>query len=183
MTSELEKMLAGEAYDPSDPELVAGRNRASELTRAYNETPPDAGKRRQELLDELFGTVGEATVEPPIRCDYGFNVHVDDGFYANFDCVLLDVCEITFGEHCLLGPAVHVYTATHPLDAAERADGLEMGEPVTVGDHVWIGGQAVLTPGVTVGDRAVVAAGAVVTDDVPSDVVVAGNPATVVKEL
>ncbi len=93
------------------------------------------------------------------------------------------MCEITFGEHCPLGPGVHVYTATHPLDAEERAAGLEMGEPVTVGDHVWMGGRAVLTPGVSVGDRAVVAAGAVVTDDVPSDVVVAGNPATVVKEL
>ncbi len=93
------------------------------------------------------------------------------------------MCEITFGEHCLLGPGVHAYTATHPLDAEERAAGLEMGDPVTGGDHVWIGGRAVLTPGVTVGDRAVVAAGAVVTDDVPSDVVVAGNPATVVKEL
>jgi len=108
---------------------------------------------------------------------------VGENFYANFDCVILDVCRVEIGRNCLVGPGVHVYTATHPLDPDERVDGLEYGKPVTVGDNVWIGGRAVLNPGVTVGDNAVVASGAVVAEDVPDDVVVQGNPATVVREL
>jgi maltose O-acetyltransferase len=182
--SEKEKMLAGELYDASDPELVADREAARALTRWYNDTGADQQDRRTTLLGELFGTVGaDVAVEPPVRCDYGYNVHVDDGFYANFGCVLLDVCRIDVGRNCLLGPGVHVYTATHPLDAATRIEGPEYGKAVEIGDDVWVGGRAVLNPGVTVGDRAVVASGAVVTDDVPSDVVVQGNPATVVKDL
>ncbi|WP_136602424.1 sugar O-acetyltransferase [Salinigranum halophilum] len=184
MQSEKEKMLAGELYDAADPELVADRESARALTRWYNETGPDQADRRETLIGELFGTVGEdVAVEPPFRCDYGYNIHVDDGFYANFGCVFLDVCEITVGRNCLLGPGVHVYTATHPLDAATRIEGPEYGKPVSIGDDVWVGGRAVVNPGVTVGDRAIVASGAVVTADVPSDVVVRGNPADVVKEL
>jgi maltose O-acetyltransferase len=183
MSSELEKMIAGETYDPNDPELVAARERASELTREYNRTRRGETERRATLLEELFGSVDDAEVFAPIYCDYGFNVHAGDEFFASFDCVFLDVCDIEFGEGCMLGPGVHVYTATHPLDAQKRASGLESGIPVTVGDQVWIGGRSVLTPGVTVGDRSVIGAGSVVVDDVPSDVVVAGNPATVVKEL
>ena len=122
-------------------------------------------------------------MEPPFRCDYGYNVRVGERFYANFDCVVLDVCPVEFGANCLLGPGVRVYTATHPLDAGERAGGLESGRPVSVGDGVWIGGRAILDPGVDVGDGAVVGSGAVVTEDVPPGVVVRGNPATVVGEL
>jgi maltose O-acetyltransferase len=123
------------------------------------------------------------TVEPPFRCDYGTQIHVGDDCFANYGCVVLDVCRVAFGDDCLLGPGVHVYTATHPLDAESRRSGLEYGKPVTVGDEVWVGGRAVLNPGVTVGDRAMVASGAVVTEDVPSDCVVQGNPAEVVKRL
>ena len=184
MDSEMEKMLAGERYDPTDPELVAVHRRAQELTTRYNRTDPDEGDERRELLDDLFGTVGEeATVQTPFQCDYGFNVHVGDRFFANFDCVVLDVCRVEFGDDCMLGPGVHVYTATHPLRAEDRASGLEYGKPVTVGDDVWVGGRAVINPGVTVGNGSVVASGAVVTDDVPEDVVVQGNPATVVREI
>lgn len=178
------RMVAGEPYDALDPELIAERAAARQLTRLYNETGPSDTERRSLLLSELFGSGGEdADVEPPFRCDYGWNVHVGSGFYANFGCVFLDVCEIRFGRDCLLGPGVHVYTATHPLDAAERAAGLESGAPVAVGDRVWIGGQAVVNPGVTIGDDSVVAAGAVVVEDVPSGVVVGGNPAEVLREL
>jgi len=184
MTSEKEKMLAGELYDPSAPELVADHERASELCRRYNRTTPSDGERRAALLEELFGSVGaDPHVEPPFRCDYGDQIAVGDGFFANFGCVFLDVRSVDFGDRCLLGPGVHVYTATHPLDASERATGKEYGEPVRVGDDVWIGGQAVVNPGVRVGDRSVVASGAVVTRDVPADVVVQGNPAEVVREL
>lgn len=177
-------MLGGELYDPRDPELVAARERARELTDRYNRTAATDSDERRAILSELFGSLGEAvTVEPTVRCDYGEHIHVGDRFFANFDCVFLDVCRIRFGDRCLLGPGVHVYTATHPLDADERAAGLEYGKPVTVGDDVWIGGRAVLNPGVTVGDGGVVGSGAVVTEDVPANTVVQGNPATVVKEL
>jgi len=184
MPSERTKMLDGEPYDPADPELVTGRARARRLARLYDNTTAHDDAIRRAILADLFGTVGgEITVEPPFRCDYGSQIHVGDGFYANFGCVVLDVNTVEFGEDCLLGPGVHVYTATHPLAPEPRRRGIESGEPVTVGDNVWIGGQAVLNPGVTVGDDAVVASGAVVVDDVPSGTFVAGNPAEVVREI
>ncbi|SEQ00193.1 sugar O-acetyltransferase [Natrinema salaciae] len=182
MDSEKEKMLNGELYDADDPELVAERERARDLTRRYNRTNEQT--ERRALLEELLGSCGEeCEIEPPFRCDYGYNIHVGENFYANFDCVILDVCRVDIGQNCQIAPGVHIYTATHPLDATERIEGPEYGKPVTVGDNVWIGGQAILNPGVTVGDNSVVASGAVVTTDVPEKVVVQGNPATVVKEL
>jgi maltose O-acetyltransferase len=184
MAGEKEKMLNGERYDPSDPELVADRERANELTRRFNETAPDEDGQRDEILRDLLGSVGDGVhVEPPFRCDYGSNLHLGDGVYANFDCVVLDVCRVEIGADTLLGPGVHVYTATHPLDPDERRSGAEYGKPVTIGDNVWIGGQATINPGVTVGDDSVVASGTVVADDVPEGVVVQGNPAEVVREL
>lgn len=177
-------MLAGEMYDPGDPELVADRRAARRLTRLYDTIPPGDDERRSLVLGELLGSGGSsATIEPPFRCDYGYNVHVREDFYANFGCVFLDVCEIRFGSECMLGPSVHAYAATHPIDADERTSGAEYGAPIEVGDRVWIGGRAVLTDGVTVGDDAVVAAGAVVVEDVPDGVVVGGNPAQVIRDL
>lgn len=184
MGSEKERMLRGELYDASDPELVAERERARELTDRYNRTAVHEQEKRRELLEELLGSLGEeCVIEPPFRCDYGYNIHVGENCYASFDCVVLDVCRVEIGRNCLLAPGVHIYTATHPLDAAERIEGPEYGKPVTIGENVWIGGRAVLNPGVTVGDDSVVASGAVVTEDVPNEVVVQGNPATVVTEL
>lgn len=184
MTSEKEKMVDGKMYDPTDPELVAGRERARRLIRQYNQTEETQHERRKDLLYELFGSMGDRIlIEPPFRCDYGDNIYLGENFYANFGCVVLDVCPVKIGRDCLIGPGAHIYTATHPLNATERNSGYEYGKPVTIGDGVWIGGRAVLNPGVTVGDGSVVASGAVVTDDVPGGVVVQGNPATVVKEL
>ena len=184
MPSEKEKMLAGELYDASDPRLTSERQNAEALTSWYNETAPEATDRRRQLLGELFGSLGDgAVVEPPFRCDYGSTVHVGDDCYANVDCVFLDVCRIDVGRHCLVGPGVHLYTATHPLDAETRAEGPEYGRPISIGDDVWIGGRAVVNPGISVGDRSVVGSGTVVTEDVPDDVVVQGNPAQVIKEL
>jgi maltose O-acetyltransferase len=177
-------MLNGELYDAGDPELVAERERARDLTRRYNRTTAHDQTERRELLEELLGSRGEeCDVEPPFRCDYGYNIHLGENFYANFDCVILDECRVDVGRNCQIAPGVHIYTATHPLDATERTEGREYGKPVTVGDNVWIGGRAVLNPGVTVGDDSVIASGAVVTEDVPDEVVVGGNPATVIKEL
>jgi maltose O-acetyltransferase len=176
--SEREKMLSGELYDASDPELVAGRRRARDLLVLYNADP------QPNLLRELFGEVGpDAVVEPPFHCDYGDNVTVGVRFYANAGCVFLDCAPITIGDRVLLGPGVHLYAATHPTDAETRRRGLEYALPVTIGDDVWIGGAAVALPGVTIGDRAVVGAGSVVTSDVPADVVVAGNPCRPLREL
>lgn len=184
MDSEKKKMLNGELYDAEDPELVAERERARELTREYNQTASDDYEERRDLLTELLGSLAdECYIEPPFRCDYGYNIHVGENFYANFDCVILDECRVDIGQNCLIGPGTHIYTATHPLDVHKRIKDLEYGKPVTIGENVWIGGQAVLNPGVTIGDNAVVAAGAVVTADVPNNVVVQGNPASVIKDL
>lgn len=184
MRSELEKMQAGELYDPCDPELGAARLRARQLSRRFSAMPDDDGKGRISLLRELFGSVGEGSwVEPEFRCDYGFNIHVGRRFFANFNCVILDVCEVHIGDDCLIGPQVGIYTAMHPLDATERSSGREYGRPVTIGNQVWIGGGAIINPGVTIGDRAVIASGAVVTKDVPADTVVGGNPAVVLRSL
>ncbi|MDJ1434164.1 sugar O-acetyltransferase [Halostagnicola sp. A-GB9-2] len=184
MASEREKMVNGELYDPDDPQLVARRRETRELTEEYNETPVSDEAQRTALVNELFGSVGDDVyLEPPFRCDYGFNIHVGDDFYTNFECVILDACPVTIGDDCMLGPGVHIYTATHPLEAAERVKGPEYGKPVTIGDNVWIGGRAVLNPGVTIGDGAVIGSGAVVTEDVPENVVVQGNPAEIIKEV
>jgi maltose O-acetyltransferase len=184
MPSEKEKKQSGTLYDPTDSELVAERTQARELTRQYNQTKESEADRRQELLSELFGTADNTThINPPFQCDYGYNIHVGENFFAHFDCVVLDTCRVDIGKNCMIAPGVHIYTATHPLDANERINGPEYGKPVTIGDNVWIGGRAVLNPGVTVGDDSVIASGAVITEDVPDGVVVQGNPAEIVKKL
>jgi maltose O-acetyltransferase len=171
-------MLAGELYDARDPELVAARARARELLGRFNAQPD------RSLLEELLGSVGpEAVIEPPFHCDYGFNVSVGERFYANVGCVFLDCAPISIGDGVLLGPAVQLYAATHPLDAETRRRGLEYALPISVGDDVWIGGGAIVLPGVTIGDRAVVGAGSVVTRDIAADAIVAGNPARTVRHL
>jgi maltose O-acetyltransferase len=184
MKSEKEKMISGELYLAADPELLKDRLNARRLTRLYNQTPETEDLKRTELLKELFGSTGENLfVEPTFRCDYGYNIHVGKNFYANFDCVFLDVCEIRIGDNCFIAPGVHIYTATHPLNSDERISGVEYGIPVTIGHNVWIGGRAVLNPGVKIGNNVVIASGAVVTKDVPDHVVVGGNPAKVFKHI
>lgn len=184
MKSEYEKMTAGEPYCPLDPELCARRAKARIFTSAYDRTTDADLAEREDLLRGILGSCGKAPyVEPTFRCDYGCNVHVGDDFYANFDCVMLDTCPITIGDRAMLGPGVHIYTACHPLDSAERSSGVEYGKPVTIGSDVWLGGRAVVNPGVTIGNRVVVASGAVVASDVPDDCVAAGVPARIVKKL
>lgn len=184
MKTEKEKMLAGELYFAADAELTQVRENARRLTRLYNGTLETELSERTALLKELFGSVGSnAYIEPSIRCDYGANIYVGDNFYANFDSVFLDVCDIKIGHNCFIAPGVHIYTATHPLDPIERTSGAEYGKPVTIGDNVWIGGRAVINPGVTIGHNAVIASGSVVVKDVPDNVVVGGNPARIIKEI
>ncbi|GAC43637.1 maltose acetyltransferase domain-containing protein [Paenibacillus popilliae] len=184
MASEKEKMIQGELYRAGDEELVRDRERARRLTRLYNQTVETDYKERTSLLQSLFGSLGEGFyIEPSFKCDYGYNIHVGSRFYANFDCVLLDVCEIHIGDDCFLAPGVHIYTATHPLDPIARISGAEFGKPVTIGDRVWIGGRAIINPGVTIGNNVVIASGAVITKDVPDNVVVGGNPARIIKTI
>lgn len=170
--SEHAKMLAGELYNPYVPDLTAARTRARELARRFNATADPAVLR--ELLPHADPSVG---IEPPFFCDYGTNIRLGKKVFFNFDCVVLDCAPVTVGDHTLFAPGVHIYTATHPLDAAQRRTGLESAKPVTVGADVWVGGGAILLPGVTVGDAAVIGAGSVVTKDVPAGAVVGGNPA------
>ncbi|MEC0236402.1 sugar O-acetyltransferase [Paenibacillus kribbensis] len=182
--TEKEKMLSGELYYGSDPELMRERLNARRLTRLFNQSIETDDEQRIELLTELFGSTGKNLyVEPSFHCDYGYNIHVGENFYANFDCVFLDVCEIRIGDNCFMAPGVHIYTAAHPLEAQERNTGAEFGKPVTIGHNVWIGGRSVINPGVKIGNNVVVASGAVVTKDVPDHVVVGGNPARVIKQI
>ncbi|MBF8418761.1 maltose acetyltransferase domain-containing protein [Heyndrickxia coagulans] len=182
MSTEKEKMIAGKLYNAGDPELAQARLNARRLVRTFNETNETDLETRTALLKKLFGSTGECLfIESDFRCDYGFNIHVGENFYANFDCVILDGGPVEIGKNCMLAPGVHIYTATHPLDAKTRVSGLELTKPVKIGDNVWIGGRAVINPGVTIGNNAVIASGAVVVKDVPDNAVVGGNPARIIK--
>jgi len=184
METEKEKMLAGEMYDPADLVLLKDREEARRKVRIYNQTLETEGEKRTKLLKELLGSTGENVyMEPNIRFDYGYNTFVGENFFANFDCTILDVCEVQFGNNCMLAPGVQIYTATHPINPTERNSGKEYAKPITFGNNVWIGGSAIINPGVTVGDNVVIASGAVVTKDVPDNVVVGGNPAKVIKQI
>lgn len=183
MSEEKRKMIAGELYCPSDEQLYNDRVKSRHLIHRYNHTSPDEKAVRQHLLTELLGQGNDANIEPSFRCDYGYNIFLGKNFYANFDCVILDVCPVQIGDNCMLAPGVHIYTATHPLDAQARNSGVEFGKPVTIGHNVWIGGRAVINPGITIGDNVVIGSGSVVTKDIPANSVVAGNPAKIIKTV
>lgn len=183
MRTEREKMLAGELYNPLDPDLVVRRTRARDLCQALNASPEADSEGRRRLLRSLFGDGGESVwMQPPFFCDYGENIHLGERVFFNFNCVVLDVCAVTIGDFTLFGPAVQIYTPLHPFDAASRRRE-EYGKPVHIGSDVWVGGAAVILPGVTIGDRAVIGAGSVVTRDVPEGVFAAGNPCRVIREI
>lgn len=180
--TEKEKMIAGELYFSPDPELVADRKYAREQMNLINQETDT--KIKEQLLKETFGSVtGRIYIEPNVRFDYGYNISVGKNFYANYDCVLLDVCPITFGDNCMLAPNVRLFTATHPLHPVKRNSGLELGAPIVIGDNAWIGGAATILPGVRLGNNVVVGAGSVVTKSFPDNVVLAGNPARVIKTI
>ena len=183
MRSEREKMLAGELYNPLDPELVQARERARDLCQDLNATREKDHEPRRRILKELFGTGGESVwMQPPFFCDNGSNILLGERVFFNFNCVVLDVCQVTIGDFTLFGPAVQIYAATHPLEANLRRT-QESGKPITIGSDVWVGGGAILCPGVTVGSRTVIGAGSVVTRDIPAGVLAVGNPCRVLREL
>jgi maltose O-acetyltransferase len=182
--TEKQKMLAGELYDASDPELAAQRGRARALLQRLNSGDYADRARYAEILAALLPSCSrDLWIEPPFYCDYGSNISCGEKVFFNFNCVVLDVMPVTIGAHVLFGPAVQIYTATHPLSAAERRGGLESARPVTIGPEVWVGGGAIICPGVRIGARAVIGAGSVVTKDIPDDVFAAGNPCRVVRTL
>ncbi len=174
--SERDKMLSGAPYDVGCPDLVKLRRRAQSLMRSFNQTI-EGEASRPELLTALLGTWNGAIIRAPFHVDYGQHIHFGPGVFVNFNCVILDVCEVRIGARTQIGPNVQILTADHPRDATRRAQGIEFGKPVTIGADVWIGGGAILLPGVTVGDGAIIAAGAVVTRDVAARATVGGNPA------
>jgi maltose O-acetyltransferase len=183
MVSERDKMLAGELYDPMDPELAALRERARDLCQALNATREAQQEERRRITRELFASGGESVwVQPPFHCDYGSNIYLGERVYFNFNCVVLDVCEVRIGDRTLIGPAVQIYAATHPLDAALRRT-REFGKPIEIGPDVWIGGGAIFCPGVRIGAQAIIGAGSVVTRDVPERTIAAGNPCRVIRTI
>ena len=177
-------MLAGELYLADDPELARAHGEAQRLLEAYNATTHDEHPRRRELLEQLLGAVGDGVVvKPTFRCDYGFTITIGAGTFVNYDCVMLDVTEISIGANCQLATRVQLLTATHPVDPATRRAGWESGIPIVVGDNVWLGAGAIVLPGVSIGQDTVVGAGAVVTGDLPAGVVAVGTPARPLREI
>ena len=183
MKSERQKMLAGELYDPLDPELVAARERARDLCQALNGTREAQQEERRRILRAMFGRGGDTVwMQPPFFCDYGSNIELGERVFFNFNCIVLDVCAVRIGSFSLFGPAVQIYTPMHPLNAELRRRE-EFGKPVEIGSDVWVGGGAIILPGVRIGSRAVIGAGSVVTRDIPESVFAAGNPCRVIREI
>jgi len=182
MKSEKDKMLAGELYDPRDPLLIQERQQCRDLCKRLNDSREDQQEERRRILTELLGYPNDVWIQPPFFCDYGYNIALGSKVFFNFNCVVLDVCRVAIGSHTLFGPSVQIYTAMHPLDADERRS-LEYGKPVEIGADVWVGGGAIVLPGVRIGARAVVGAGSVVTRDVPADTFAAGNPCRMIRGI
>lgn len=177
-------MLSGELYNALDKELSEERLRARLLLKEFNDLREDEEEGRHRLLQDLIPDAGsDLWIQPPFYCDYGTNIVIGNRVFFNFNCVVLDVMQVKIGSRTQFGPNVQIYTATHPMNAAERASGLEYARPVTIGEDVWVGGNAVICPGVTIGDRSVIGAGSVVTRDIPSDVFAAGNPCRVIRGI
>lgn len=183
MRTEKEKMLAGELYDPLDPELVQARERARDLCQDLNATREKDQEIRRHILVELLGQCGDSVwMQPPFFCDYGSNILLGERVFFNFNCVVLDVCQVKIGNFTLFGPAVQIYTATHPMNAELRRK-QEFGKPIEIGSDVWVGGGAIVCPGVRIGSKSVIGAGSVVTRDIPDGVFAAGNPCRVIREI
>ena len=176
--SERQRMISGQPYNPGDPELQADQTAAKQWMARYNAALAATPAERRDLLRQRLAEVGEgAVIRPPFHCDYGYNIQLGQNVFLNFNCVILDVCEVTIGDLTQIGPGVQILTADHPRDPEQRALGIEFGRPIVIGRNVWIGGGALILPGVTIGDDAVVGAGSVVTRDVAAGATVMGNPA------
>lgn len=182
--SQKEKMLAGELYTAFDDELSPMNSRAQDLVYRFNSSKPSEAADRTNIIRELFGAVGENTiVKPPFFCDYGSHIFIGKQCFINYDCVILDCNFVRIGNNVMLAPKVQIYTATHPFDIELRRQEIEMAYPVTIEDDVWIGGGAIICPGVTIGKGSSIGAGSVVTKDIPAGVLAVGNPCRVIREI
>jgi maltose O-acetyltransferase len=183
MKTEKEKMLAGELYNPLDATLCLERQRCRDLCKLLNDSAQEPQQERQRIISELLGQETDVWIEPPFFCDYGSNISLGSQVFFNFNCVILDVMSVEIGSNVFFAPSVQIYTATHPIDAKDRRSGLEFAKPVKIGSDVWVGGGAIICPGVSIGDRCVIGAGSVVTKDIPPDTVAVGNPCRVIRSL
>ncbi len=178
MKSEKEKMISGELYYSNDPELKKLREKARKLSKKFNNRP------NKKVLEKLFNKKLENTyIEPPFHCDYGFNIDLGEKTYMNFNCIILDCAKVIIGNNTLFAPNVQIYTATHPLDATTRNSEQEYAKPISIGENCWIGGGAIILPGVEIGDNCVIGAGSVVNKSIPSNSMAAGNPCKVIKAI
>ncbi len=183
MKSEKEKMLSGELYFAGDKELIKERIHAKKLLHKLNVKEFWMNRNTRKIIAELIpNTQGNLYIEPPFHCDYGYNIYCGENVYFNVNCVVLDTMKITIGSNVLIGPGVHIYAASHPLDIETRKT-LENSKPVTIGDDCWIGGNVVICPGVSIGNGCVIGAGSVVTKNIPDHTLAAGNPAKVIRKL
>ncbi|MET0392115.1 MAG: sugar O-acetyltransferase [Chitinophagaceae bacterium] len=184
MKTEKEKMASGELYDAYVPELVKERDWAKEKMYQYNNLSPLLSEERQNLIRQVVGTTGNKfLIESPFYVEYGYNIHLGENFFSNFNCIILDEAPVRFGNDVLLAPNVSIYTVNHALHPGRRRAALEYARPVTIGNNVWIGGNSVILPGVTIGDNTVIGAGSVVTKNIPANVVAAGNPCKVLRAI
>ncbi|NLC16299.1 MAG: sugar O-acetyltransferase [Clostridiales bacterium] len=183
MKTEKQKMLSGELYYSADLELAKERQAAKKLLFEFNNANPEDLERRVQILRLLLKVKGKVHIESPFYCDYGYNITLGDNFYANHGCIILDVNKVIIGDNVMFAPYVQIYSATHPTDPQVRVSGLELGKPITIGDNVWIGGGAIICPGVTIGDNTTIGAGSVVVKDIPANVVAAGNPCKIIRKL
>jgi len=184
MRSQKDRMLAGDLYIADDPELAKDFHRAKRLLREYNQTTEYQEADRKQILDNLFKQRGKMIhIEPPFHTDYGCNTVIGENFYSNYDCIILDIANVKIGDNVMFGPRVGLYTAGHPIDGVIRNEYYEYGKPITIGNNVWVGGNVVVNPGVTIGDNVVIGSGAVVTKDIPSNVIAVGNPCKVLREI
>jgi len=182
--TEWERMLQGKLFLASDPAVQKEHRNAKRLTRLLNETTEEEWDRRKELVKKLFASAGDGSyIEPPFHCDFGINTTVGKNFYANYGCYILDVRNVTIGDNVMLAPNVGIYAASHPIDPVVRSSGLECGKPVKIGNDVWIGGHSCVCPGVTIGNNVVIGAGSVVCKDIPDNVVAAGNPCRIIRQI
>jgi len=184
MSSEKCKMLSGKPYKAFDSELLKERQDAKELIFTFNSSRPNEINERNEVLKKLLGkTENTFFIEPPFRCDYGYNIEIGDNFYSNYNLIILDCAKVTFGNNVLIGPNVGIYTAGHPLDYVKRNQEYEYALPINIGNNVWIGGNVVINPGITIGDNAVIGSGSVVTRNIPNNVIAVGNPCNILREI
>lgn len=183
MKTELQKMLSGELYEAWDEELIKMRAKARLLLHQYNQLMTAASEEKNNLLKQLLGKCSTIDIQPPFFCDYGTHIIAGENLFMNFNCVILDCALVTIGNNVQFGPNVQIYTAYHPVIAQERIKGPELASPITIGDNVWLGGGAIVCPGVTIGDNTTIGAGSVVTRDMPDNVFAAGNPCRVIKKL